>query len=156
LLESNLCAAPNAPTGRQSDWRCESLRILHSARIFPSTCSSGPQVVAHKTLAARRRVSTIGKIIEKSRISSSLVAFDEFYIACLSVRSQPISQFLGGRHPEWALPISSINEDKLLSVLGLGRAERNLMCVPKLSGSHTVKCSVHGPDQLSSPHARVQ
>ena len=72
-------------------------------------------------------MSTIGKIIEKSRVSSSLVAFDEFYLTCLSVRSQPISQFLGGGQPEFALPISSINEDKLLSVLGLQRAERNLM-----------------------------
>jgi len=50
---------------------------------------------------------------------------DAFYAACLSLRTLPNTAFLGSSSPIWPLPISSINEDKLLKELGLHQAERH-------------------------------
>ena len=50
---------------------------------------------------------------------------DELYSRILCLRSMPVSSFMSSGRPIWVLPITSINEDRLLSELGLPRAERD-------------------------------
>jgi len=50
---------------------------------------------------------------------------DEFYAGCLALRSLPVGSFLGSAPPQWVLPITSINEDRILKEMGVGEAERN-------------------------------
>ena len=62
--------------------------------------------------------------LEKRRKSSSKVLTDDTYAGCLALRSLPYTAFLDGDAPTCPLPISSINEDKLLVAFGLPRSER--------------------------------
>jgi len=50
---------------------------------------------------------------------------DDFYASTLTLRSLAVSAFLGDEPPVWPLPITSINEDRLLTELGLSLAKRN-------------------------------
>jgi len=50
---------------------------------------------------------------------------DAHYSSFLSVRSVSVGIFLGDAPPQYALPITSIGEDRLLRELGLPQAERN-------------------------------
>ena len=50
---------------------------------------------------------------------------DPFYTGYLSVRAHPVTAFMGRAPPKWALPITSVNEDKLLKLLGLTATERS-------------------------------
>jgi len=62
-----------------------------------------------------------------SRMASSKTVFtEEYYASFLCLRSLPVASFLSDDPPiMWPLPITSINEDRLLKELGLSRAERN-------------------------------
>eukprot|EP00966_Prymnesium_polylepis_P189704 4395543-Prymnesium_polylepis.1 len=52
------------------------------------------------------------------------------YHDCLALRSHPVAMLFAGRGSEWvALTISSINEDKLLTAMGVDRAERYQICL---------------------------
>ena len=50
---------------------------------------------------------------------------DPFYESCLTLRSVPVPAFLAKSVSDWVLPITSINEDRLLSIMGLSAAERS-------------------------------
>jgi len=50
---------------------------------------------------------------------------DEFYSTCLCIRSVPKERFLSCERPKWPLTMTSINEDRLLMVLGLPEKERS-------------------------------
>jgi len=50
---------------------------------------------------------------------------DEYYVARLALRTLPVPIFLSDAPPKWILPITSINEDRLLTELGLPHAERD-------------------------------
>ena len=50
---------------------------------------------------------------------------DAFYASYLSLRSQPVSSFLGGAPPKSEFPITSIPEDRLLRAMGMSAIERN-------------------------------
>eukprot|EP00966_Prymnesium_polylepis_P075037 1740733-Prymnesium_polylepis.1 len=52
---------------------------------------------------------------------------DDFYGGILTLRSEPVPPFLADKEPKWPLPIVSINEDKLLTNLGIPKAERDLI-----------------------------
>eukprot|EP00966_Prymnesium_polylepis_P193451 4484008-Prymnesium_polylepis.2 len=52
-------------------------------------------------------------------------AIDSFYRDCLSIRSVPMDVFTGTKPTQWLMPITSINEDALLQVLGLSKVERH-------------------------------
>ena len=52
---------------------------------------------------------------------------DKFYALHLCLRSEPVSAFLGDAKPKSELPITSINEDRLLKALGISVSERNLI-----------------------------
>mmetsp|Transcript_1998 Transcript_1998/g.5040 ORF Transcript_1998/g.5040 Transcript_1998/m.5040 type:complete len:1003 (+) Transcript_1998:348-3356(+) len=49
---------------------------------------------------------------------------DAYYACHLSLRSEPLPVFLGAAPPKWALPITSINEDRYLKELGLSFTHR--------------------------------
>ena len=51
-------------------------------------------------------------------------AIDSFYRDCLSIRSVPFDVFAGVKPTQWLMPITSINEDVLLTALGLSKVER--------------------------------
>ena len=94
--------------------------------------------------------------LEKFQRSSRNVkgANDPLYSAVLSLRSLPISDFCSHNPPAWALPITSMNEDRLLEELGLPPAERNQIeglqvgnADPRPGGGTSVGPSV---EQLSS------
>ena len=63
--------------------------------------------------------------LEQKRTHSRKILSDPFYNEFLGLRSLPVGTFLEGRPPKYALPITSINEDRLLLELGLSEAERN-------------------------------
>jgi len=71
-----------------------------------------------KALDAKRKLA-------KWRTHSSKTLTNDTYAACLSLRSLPYTAFLDGTAPTCPMPISSINEDKLLVAFGLPRSERN-------------------------------
>ena len=51
---------------------------------------------------------------------------DPSYAACLALRSHPVNKFFAQEmRPDWVLPISSINEDRLLMEMGLTQEQRN-------------------------------
>eukprot|EP00966_Prymnesium_polylepis_P309381 7149015-Prymnesium_polylepis.1 len=52
---------------------------------------------------------------------------DKFYSFYLCLRSEPVATFLGEGKPKSELPITSINEDRLLKELGISVSERNLI-----------------------------
>jgi len=43
---------------------------------------------------------------------------DALYTSFLSVRAHSVAEFMRNAPAKWALPISSVNEDKLLKLLG--------------------------------------
>jgi hypothetical protein len=59
------------------------------------------------------------------REKSSKNTTDDFYASQLCVRSLPVAAFLKDAPPKWPLPITSINEDRLLRELGLTHTQRN-------------------------------
>jgi len=61
--------------------------------------------------------------IDKSKSSRQAKKTDEFYASCLCLRSLPVKAFMSGDASKWVLPITSINEDRLLTVMGVVRAE---------------------------------
>jgi hypothetical protein len=76
---------------------------------------------------ARQKLHQSGGLFGKSKgnAASGVIVTDEYYAACISLRSVPVSDFLGPSPPVWPLPITSINEDRLLKELGLSNAERS-------------------------------
>jgi len=50
---------------------------------------------------------------------------DDFYASYLSLRTEPIASFMERRQSKWALPITSVNEDRYLRLLGISVLERN-------------------------------
>mmetsp|Transcript_64229 Transcript_64229/g.191742 ORF Transcript_64229/g.191742 Transcript_64229/m.191742 type:complete len:606 (+) Transcript_64229:5599-7416(+) len=52
---------------------------------------------------------------------------DEYYASFLTLRSVPVAVFTGDDPPLWPLQISSINEDKLLLLIGIDQRERHLI-----------------------------
>ena len=59
-----------------------------------------------------------------SNSHSKAEATDAFYASCLCFRSLPVTAFTSGAPPKWALPITSVSEDRLLKMLGLSHLER--------------------------------
>ena len=64
------------------------------------------------------------RTLSKRYHSSSNIS-DVLYSSIIGLRSVPVADFLGNAPPAWALPITSINEDRMLAELGLPRAERD-------------------------------
>eukprot|EP00966_Prymnesium_polylepis_P280643 6484300-Prymnesium_polylepis.1 len=52
---------------------------------------------------------------------------EDFYAGVLTLRSEPVPPFLADTESKWPLPIVSINENKLLTSLGIPKAERDLI-----------------------------
>jgi hypothetical protein len=50
---------------------------------------------------------------------------DTFYTSYLGMRSVPLKVFVGTSSSAWVLPITSLNEDRLLKEMGVPRIERN-------------------------------
>jgi len=82
-----------------------------------------PLTVVDSMANGRRRLD--------KKVKASKNTTNEFYAQYLSMRSVPLHHFLRGSPPKWALPISSINEDRLLKELGLSAADCN-----QLEGLH--------------------
>mmetsp|Transcript_34887 Transcript_34887/g.96346 ORF Transcript_34887/g.96346 Transcript_34887/m.96346 type:complete len:737 (-) Transcript_34887:487-2697(-) len=57
--------------------------------------------------------------------ASSATVTDAYYAATLAVRSMPVSAFMSRAVGDYPLPITSINEDRLLLELGLDHEERS-------------------------------
>ena len=76
------------------------------------------QTLSDTTQKARRR-------LDKKVKPSRSIATDALYMSCLCVRSRSVASFLGEADPKSHLPVTSVNEDRLLKELGLPKAERN-------------------------------
>jgi len=61
--------------------------------------------------------------IDKSKSSRQAKKTDGVYASCLCLRSLPVKAFMSGDPSRWVLPITSVNEDRLLTVMGVVRAE---------------------------------
>jgi len=87
---------------------------------------SSANALEEEEARARRKV-------ERRRVASSSAGMtDTFYTGYLGLRSLPVTNFLADDPPRWALPITSMNEDRLLKVLGLSSAARS-----QIEGLHT-------------------
>jgi len=77
---------------------------------------------------ARRKLYGTSKMSKTTQddinSGSKSIVTDEFYGSCVTLRSLPVSVFLSDKPPKWPLPITSINEDRLLKQLGVSKAER--------------------------------
>lgn len=65
------------------------------------------------------------KVIERAYSSRKLVVTDSLYSSLICIRSQPASHFFSRAEPQCPLPITSVNEDRLLVELGLSRSQRS-------------------------------
>jgi len=72
--------------------------------------------------ATERANSHLRKSYEKSKRSN-----DEMYASFLTLRAVPFSAFLAAAPSNWALPVTSISEDRLLKHMGLQKADRKLL-----------------------------
>ena len=89
-----------------------------------------PQARARRALAERLH----GKGSTKFK-----KATDEYYAACLTLRAEPVPAFLLDGPSKWVLPITSMNEERLLKLLGLPKADRN-----QIEGLRTGRIVVDG------------
>jgi hypothetical protein len=64
------------------------------------------------------------ELYKQRRTPSSKDTTDEFYASLLCMRSEPIKGFLGSVS-KWTMPITSVNEDRMLKLLGISAYERN-------------------------------
>jgi len=92
--------------GRRAD------RTLHAIRLRSASWLN----------ASRQTGSTTNRKTAYFAISSGT---DEFYAGCLALRSVPVQLFMVEAPQPWVLPITSVNEDRLLVLLGLRSAQRN-------------------------------
>jgi len=115
---------PNRSERRSSD----------DATTWRSSCVSAED----ETAVARRKLA-------QKRTHSRKILSDPLYNGYLGLRSLPVETFLERHPPKWVLPITSINEDRLLLELGLSEAERN-----QIEGLY-----IFGGGDASSPHART-
>jgi len=98
-----------------------------------------------------RPARTAERIDRKRNRRHSYDTTDEYYSECLSVRSAPLTWFLkGGAHHNWVLPMTSINESRLLVELGLLQAERSQIQGLQTSLAQTDTTHQLNEEQLSS------
>ena len=91
--------------------------------------------------------------MESNRQKSSKNETDSFYAKYLALRSVPLATFLAGGPQKWALPITSIPENKLLRELGLSSQERDQiegLFVRRPSSAGFVVPPGHDHQQLSA------
>jgi hypothetical protein len=62
--------------------------------------------------------------LHEKRAKTSKGGTDNFFSSYLTLRSEPIATFMGLSPPRWVLPITSMNEDRFLKLLGISSAER--------------------------------
>lgn len=62
--------------------------------------------------------------LHEKRVKTSKGGTDTFFSSYLTLRSEPISTFMGLHPPRWVLPITSMNEDRFMKLLGISSAER--------------------------------
>ena len=74
-----------------------------------------------------QRAEALQRMKKKEKRVSKSSLTDEFYASYLTVRSMPVHVFLANEPPEWVLPITSIDEDKLLRTLKVPGSERSLI-----------------------------
>ena len=91
--------------------------ILRSARAHLIMCMWPLVQAAH--------ASSAQQTLEQQYLSTKLKSTDEYYAATLSLRSLHLQAFLGDEQPTSPPTMTSINEDRLLIVLGLTAQERN-------------------------------
>ena len=115
-LSASMTAAGVA--GASSDRRSGRLDKLESSTRLAVAPSAGVHAsVVDKMAACRKQLD--------KRLVSSMRPTDKFYASLLALRSEPIATFRNHLiTSKWELPISSINEDGLLTELGLPIHER--------------------------------
>jgi len=119
FLRSSTASIPSTPDFRKSSARSvdenEAAADVREGRATLPTCRVDEEMAtdARHTLDQQR-----------SRVR---IRTDERYARILGLRSHPCSAFFKDESPKWVLPISSINEDKLLIKLGIADSERNLI-----------------------------
>eukprot|EP00966_Prymnesium_polylepis_P323324 7379526-Prymnesium_polylepis.1 len=102
--------------GQQFD---ASRRVSRESTMLDALVSDG--IGAEAVAKARRKLEKHLATSIKSNYS------DNFYASTIALRSAPIRAFAshqGGKPQHWLLPITSVNEDKLLQLLGLPFADR--------------------------------
>jgi len=101
---------PQSRTRRESDGSLAFVDNLDKARRKLYRSKSLPKALINDTNSGSRAIVT-----------------DPFYADCVCLRSLPVGVFLGTSRSQWVLPITSINEDRLLKELGIPRAERGVI-----------------------------
>jgi len=99
-------------------FRVSSSRVSRDSLIRRSADSIADEMVG-TSMKARRKLD--------KKLKADKEKTDKYYSSFLSLRSEPISVFLGNGRPKSELPITSINEDRLLKELGVSTDQRNLI-----------------------------
>jgi len=102
-------------------------------------------MLRHNAEAMAHAVHKLEKSLRKRSVTKK--GTDDFYGGILTLRSEPVPPFLADKEPKWPLPIVSINEDKLLTNLGIPKAERDLIEGLRMKPSPTI--GVHGGHSLT-------
>jgi len=105
----------------------ESVEARNSEHYEPSTMrSTEPTEVIANAMRTLERRETNKLRSRKTGNDDAELEIGSIYTSCLALRSLPIAKFLRD-DPLGMLPITSINEDRLLKELGLAREERKLI-----------------------------
>jgi len=97
-------------------------KVLFRASSFEDEIQEPFQTVEAEIAAHASRAQ---QTLEQQYLSTKLKSTDEYYAATLSLRSLHLQAFLGDEQPTSPPTMTSINEDRLLIVLGLTAQERN-------------------------------
>jgi len=82
------------------------------------------QLSARVSGKAARAQARARMTLHEKRAKTSKGGTDNFFSSYLTLRSEPIATFMGLSPPRWVLPITSMNEDRFLKLLGISSAER--------------------------------
>jgi len=118
---SSFTSPPSTPKPRRQTFRksCRKSNDFRKGLPIRGVLQDNQDLEEESMTNARRTLAM------KHTSSLNKIDTDPFYTKYLSLRSLPVALFLSDGKPTWALPISSINEDKLLMELGLSSFERN-------------------------------
>ncbi|KAL1499340.1 hypothetical protein AB1Y20_011547 [Prymnesium parvum] len=132
-------------------------RSSRSIRMSSDRSSSGRQTITDSDASRRslwlEQQSRAKRKLQASYDGTRRNATDGLYVSYLSLRTLPVAAFLAGDRA-WSLPITSINEDRLLLELGVSRTERDE--VEGLSIAPRDSVSAHLSEQRRSSAAIVR
>jgi len=115
-------AAPSINRGSSSSAPLMS-RVSSTSEL--SCCRPSSSSIADEMVGSSMKVRR--KLDRRLKADKNKNKTDKYFSYYLTLRSEPVTNFLEQATPKSELPISSINEDRMLKELGVTVSERNLI-----------------------------